>query len=177
MLIALALILTPSDVVLAGLGDGATSVVTNADKVLTFTAGQQDWSIRSVKLYGDNSITGGSVTFRLRDSLGASLAFGGAFLNVDLALTGTDFDLSNTAIGSYGLSANTQYQLSMFVGNSLTMSNTNGQAFEAHGFTQDISPGIKYSVTAAAVPEPGTLLMGAVLAALVAGGWWLWRPV
>jgi hypothetical protein len=55
------------------------------------------------------------------------------------------------------------------------MANTNGQAFEAHGFTQDISPGIKYSVTAAAVPEPGTLLMGAVLAALVAGGWWLWR--
>jgi hypothetical protein len=169
------LLLIPSDVVLAGLGDGATSVVTNADKVLTFTAGQQDWAIRSVKLYGDNSITGGSVTFRLRDSLGASLAFGGAFLNVDLALTGTDFDLSNTPIGAYGLSANTQYQLSMFVGNSLTMSNTNGQAFEAYGFTQDVSPGIKYSVSAAAVPEPGTLLMGAVLAALVAGGWWLWR--
>ena len=176
MLIALALILTPSDVVLAGLGDGSTSVVTNADKVLTFTAGQQDWAIRSVKLYGETpSSAGGSVTFRLRDSLGASLAFGGAFLNVDLALTGTDFDLSNTPIGAYGLSASTQYQLSMFVGNSLTMANTNGQAFEAHGFTQDVSPGIKYSVSAAAVPEPGTLLMGAVLAALVAGGWWLWR--
>jgi len=169
------LLLIPSDVVLAGLGDGSTSVVTNADKVLTFTAGQQDWAIRSVKLYGDNSITGGSVTFRLRDSLGASLAFGGAFLNVDLALTGTDFDLSGTPIGAYGLSAGNQYQLSMFVGNSLTMSNTNGQAFEAFGFTQDVSPGIKYSVSAAAVPEPGTLLMGAVLAALVAGGWWLWR--
>jgi len=126
-------------------------------------------------LYGDNSITGGSVTFRLRDSLGASLAFGGAFLNVDLALTGTDFDLSGTPIGAYGLSAGNQYQLSMFVGNSLTMANTNGQAFEAFGFTQDISPGIKYSVSAAAVPEPGTMLMGAVLAALVAGGWWLWR--
>ena len=176
MLIALALILTPSDVVLAGLGDGATSVVTNADKVLTFTSGQQDWSIRSVKLYGDNSITGGSVTFRLRDSLGANLAFGGAFLNVNLALTGTDFDLSNTAIGSYGLSAGTQYQLSMYVGSSLIMSQANGNAFQQNGWTQDTSPGVKYSLDAAAVPEPGTLLMGAVLAALVAGWWWLWRP-
>jgi hypothetical protein len=175
MLLAI-LIMIPSDVVLAGLGDGTNAVVTDTDKVLTFTAGQQNWAIQSVRLYG-NFPSGGnaSLTFRLRDSQGASLAYGGSYLAVGLDLNGTDFDLSNTAIGSYGLSAGTQYQLSMYVGSSLIMSQANGNAFEQNGWTQNTSPGVMYAIDAVAVPEPGTLLLGAFLAAVVAGGWWLWR--
>jgi len=173
MFLALALLLSPGEVVLAGLGDGTTDLVTDTDKVLVFVAGQQNYAIQSVRLFG-NSPSGGnaSLTFRLRDSQGASLAFGASFLAVGLDLTGTDFDLSNTAIGSYALDANTQYQLSMYVGSSLVMAQTNGITFEQNGWTQNTSPGIKYSLDATAVPEPGSFLLMALALAVFGSVVW-----
>lgn len=174
MLILASLLLIPSDVVLAGQSTSTTTTqVKNTTKNITFTTTNTGFALTGVKLFGSGGTS--NVGFTLRDSAGTLLADGGAYTNVAFTSAGNDLAFG-LGIPTYELSANTQYTLAMAfsAGSGGNLYTNDAGVFQAAGWTQDAGPGIKYSLSAAAVPEPGTLLMGTLLALFGAGVWW-WR--
>ena len=164
---------SPFEVVLAGLSNGTDTLVSNTTQVLGFIAGESNYALNSVRLFGNGTGTA-SITFRLNDAGGNQLAFGGTYLNSTLSNTGTDFSLSPSPIGAYTLAIGTGYQLQMDFSGSLYMYEANAGVYQTRGWQESASPGFKYSLDVAAVPEPGTLLLG-ILLALFGVGVWGWR--
>lgn len=169
MLILASLLLIPSDVVLAGLSTSTTTTLVKNDTAnIVFTTTASGLALTGVKLFGSSGTS--NVGFTLRDSAGTLLADGGTYLNVAFTSAGNDLAFGLNIPG-YTLQANTQYTLAMAFssGSGGNMYVNDAGLYQASGWTENAGPGIKYSLSAAAVPEPGTLFLGVVAAIMVGG--------
>ena len=147
------------------------------------SAGSGGWNLSSINFYSSSDENKGSFTFGLRDSVGASIGTG---TTADIIVAGGVSTNSFTSFANTELSANTAYQVWVTANGVDAESNffTDGDgsfasaavpstwtSLSATGGTA--SGDFRFSLNGAAVPEPGTLLLGGIAAMCGSGGvWW-----
>jgi len=154
-----------ADVVINQTGGTEAGGSSATTRTITITGNAGGQSLTSIRLFG---ITTDTVNFSLNSGAVSSLTSSGGTFNL------------STLAGSLNLSSNTLLMSDLEIGYQqntvqVTSSTVFGNDIGITGGSVDLSNGgyLNYQLSAVAVPEPGTMLLGGIAAAAGgAGAWW-----